>query len=84
MSRANRVFALLDAMSDEERAELFADLAETYCVDCGQELPDAESDEPDHECEHSHDDDEEDDEDDEDGGDESELDVDGEDEEESE
>ncbi len=50
MSRANRVMQILAAMSDEERAEFFEEASETYCLDCGTELPDEDSKEPDHDC----------------------------------
>ena len=48
--RAKRVMDLLEAMSQEERAELFDEIAETYCTTCAEELPDIDSDEPDHDC----------------------------------
>jgi hypothetical protein len=48
--RANRIMLILDAMSAEERADFFAEVSETYCVDCGEELPDEDSKEPDHDC----------------------------------
>lgn len=53
--RANRVLQLLDAMTQEERADMFDQIGETYCTngDCsevGIELPDEDSKEPDHEC----------------------------------
>ncbi len=51
MSRANRIMGLLDAMTQEERAEFFDEVAETYCTTCGEELPDEDSEEPDHDCE---------------------------------
>ena len=64
--RSNRVMMLLEAMTDEERAELFEEIGETYCTnlacsEAGIELPDADSKDPDHEC---------DDDEDEEGGDE--------------
>jgi len=50
MSRANRVMMIVKEMSDEERLELFDRLEGDYCENCGQELPDEDSDEPDHDC----------------------------------
>lgn len=81
--RLNRVLMLLDAMSVDERVEAFEEIGLTYCtnLDCsqaGEELPDADSKEPDHEC-----DDEDDDEDDV-GGDEGDPDEEDEDEDEEE
>jgi len=55
MSRSDRIMGLLDAMTQEERAEFFDEVAETYCTVCGDELPDADSDEPDHDCEEAED-----------------------------
>jgi len=53
--RSNRVMMLLEAMTDDERSELFEEIGETYCTnlacsEAGVELPDADSEEPDHEC----------------------------------
>lgn len=73
MSRSNRIMLILDAMTADERADFFAELSETYCVDCGEELPEADSKEPDHDCPVI---------DDEDGGDDGAPDEEGEDEDE--
>lgn len=61
MSRGNRVMLILDAMSVEERLTLFEEIGETYCVNCGVELPDEDSKEPDHDCPEDADDDDGDD-----------------------
>lgn len=58
--RAKRMMDILEAMSEDERSDFFGELAETYCTTCGVELPDIDSNEPDHECEEDEDADEED------------------------
>ncbi len=58
--RTNRVMQILDAMTVEERAEFFEEVAETYCTTCGEELPDEDSKEPDHDCPFDGEDDEDD------------------------
>lgn len=41
---------ILAAMSQDERAEFFDEVGSTYCTACGEELPDENSSEPDHDC----------------------------------
>lgn len=48
--RVNRILQILDAMTADERADFFTEVSETYCVECGEELPDEDSKEPDHDC----------------------------------
>lgn len=48
--RSNRIMQILDAMTQDERSDFFEEVAETYCTGCGEELPDEDSNEPDHDC----------------------------------
>lgn len=65
--RSNRIMQILDAMSQDERADFFEEVGETYCTACGEELPDEDSNEPDHDCPEEEDDDGGDEESDEEG-----------------
>lgn len=48
--RTNRVMQILAAMTQDERADFFEEVGDTYCTACGEELPDENSKEPDHDC----------------------------------
>lgn len=39
---------IVELLSEDDRLELFDSIGDTYCTNCGEELP--EHDEPDHEC----------------------------------
>ena len=49
MSKADRTLMIVRSMTSDERAEFFHRLDCDYCLPCGEELPDEDSDEQ-HDC----------------------------------